>query len=839
MLRRLGQVFFTLLLLLVLMLVAAFTLVHVYQDQIVALFVEKANRYIKTPVRAEKISLSLWATFPHAAVTFDGVWIKESFDESEEPLATAGSIHCSFSLLDILRKEYRIREIYLKDAEVFLKIKPNGEVNYTIIEQPEEEASGQESMQFDLNSIRLEGVRLHYADRLNKQHYQLLAKRMRAQLGVAGPVYTIGLKGLLLTDSLMVDNDPYFKQQEVEVKSDFTYNNATGVLQLQPTNLLVQESDFWIEGSVGTEGPIQLDLKLEAKRTDFQTLAAILPPAYTDQFRNYRSKGNLWFLALAKGEMSEKETPALTVDFKAADASFYHPEYKQALEKIQLSGSYSNGAKRNNASSVLRVDKLEASLNGRPIRGSFTLSNFDDYYLAFSTNSELEAGSLLRFYPLEGIGNAAGLLRVKMDFKGRLADLKQSHTLKRIQASGEVVLQELGFRRMAAPYPFSGLNGSLIFRNQDLALSNLSGRAGSSHFVINGLFKNIFAYLLLDNQPIAIEADLQSDFLNLDELLADASAAETQQLKAGVPLGEADEKFYAFDIRPDLALYFNCKVKRLQFDRFKAKEVSGELVVDKGVAYIKEARLAAAGGRMWMDGQVDARRPKVVRVNGKARFNQIHSDSVFWLFHNFSQTFLTDRHLKGRVTADVTTTMEFDKKLRFQYDKLEVDASMLISNGQLRNFEPMQAMSVFIDEKRLADIQFSNISSSIRVRNETIYIPSTIIQSDITTLTLEGTHTFEQHIDYRVKVPLKAVLTGKRAQMPESAIRPEEGAAHLFLRIHGTTDDFKVAYDGQAVKEKIVTDIKKEKEELKDIIRNKGRKTEDVVKPEEEDYFDW
>src|SRR5690606_353990 len=123
-----------------------------------------------------------------------------------------------------------------------------------------------------------------------------------------------------------------------------------------------------------TQGPTQLDLTLEAKRTDFQTLAAILPPAFTESVRNYRSKGDLWLLASAKGELSDKETPELKVDFKAEGASFYHPDYKQALEKIQLSGSYSNGAKRAAVSSVLRVDRLEASLNGRPVRGSFTLS---------------------------------------------------------------------------------------------------------------------------------------------------------------------------------------------------------------------------------------------------------------------------------------------------------------------------------------------------------------------------------------------------------------------------------------------------------------------------------
>ncbi|MBW3545139.1 MAG: DUF3971 domain-containing protein, partial [Bacteroidetes bacterium] len=530
--------------------------------------------------------------------------------------------------------------------------------------------------------------------------------------------------------------------------------------------------------------------------------------------------------------------PAIQLDFTADKASFYHPEYKQALENIKLKGSYSNGNKQAAVSSVLRVDQLEATLKGRPVRGAFTLSNFDDYYLAFNTDAELDAPSLLAFYPIESISEAGGLLKVKMDFKGRLNDLKQSKTLNRIQAGGEVVLQDLKFLRQASPYPFNKLNGSLIFRNQDLALSNLSGMAGSSHFVLNGLFKNIFAYLLLEDQPIAIEADLQSDFLDLDELLADANAAEKQTLKATA--GEVEvEKYYAFDIRPYLNLYFNCQVRQLRFDRFKAGDVAGELVVEKGVAYVKGGRLKAAGGRMQVNGHIDARKPKDVSVTGKAHFEGINADSVFYIFHNFNQDFLVDRHLKGKVTADVNASMEFDKKLRFRYEKLVVESDMLVINGRLKDFEPMQALSAFISGQRLSDISFSNITSKVSVRNNTIYLPATVVASDITRVTIQGTHTFDQHIDYGIKVPLKAVLVGKREQMPASAVRPEAGAAHLFLRVKGTTSDYKISYDSYAVKEKIVTDLKQEKKELQETIRSKGRSQQEVVTPEEEDYFDW
>ena len=60
----------------------------------------------------------------------------------------------------------------------------------------------------------------------------------------------------------------------------------------------------------------------------------------------------------------------------------------------------------------------------------------------------------------------------------------------------------------------------------------------------------------------------------------------------------------------------------------------------------------------------------------------------------------------------------------------------------------------------------------------------------------------------------------------------------LFLQITGTTSEYYVSLDKQTVKQKIARDLKKEKAELKEIFRNKGKITEDVELAEEE-YFEW
>ncbi|MFN7233402.1 MAG: hypothetical protein ACK51D_05760, partial [Cyclobacteriaceae bacterium] len=57
-------------------------------------------------------------------------------------------------------------------------------------------------------------------------------------------------------------------------------------------------------------------------------------------------------------------------------------------------------------------------------------------------------------------------------------------------------------------------------------------------------------------------------------------------------------------------------------------------------------------------------------------------------------------------------------------------------------------------------------------------------------------------------------------------------------RITGTTDNYKVVYDKEAVKKKISADLKKEVQELKDAFKLKGQKKKKELELTTEE-FEW
>jgi len=356
-------------------------------------------------------------------------------------------------------------------------------------------------------------------------------------------------------------------------------------------------------------------------------------------------------------------------------------------------------------------------------------------------------------------------------------------------------------------------------------LSNVSGQLENSDFKLNGFFKNIITFLLFENQPIGIETDLKSDFLDLDQLFA-------------IGFGEGESENYRFSISPDLQLNFNCDVKRMKYKRFKPTDIKGDLLVKNQVAVSRNIAMRAMGGQLTLNGIVDAKNPKAIDVISSFKLNGLHADSIFYVFENFYQDFIQDKHLKGQVYADVEMEMVLNENLNLISPTLIADISATIKNGELNNFEPLQKLNKYLDDESLSRLRFADLKNEIHIENKTIYLPQMEVKNNATTIQVSGTHTFDQQIDYRVIAPLR----NKKKIDPDEAFGAIEedgtGKAKIFLKIAGTTDDYAISYDKEAVKKKIASDLKKEVQELKDAFKLKGQKKKKELELSDEE-FDW
>ncbi|SIQ65347.1 AsmA-like C-terminal region [Pontibacter lucknowensis] len=810
-------------------------LVYAYQDKIIALFVAEANKHITTKVDVGKISLSLFDKFPQVAVALDQVNVHEGIAESDSSLARAEKLYFTFSVFDIIRGKYDVKQLYLENGSIHVRVLKNGQANYHIIATDSSDSSG--DFAFNLEKINLSQVAVRYTD-LQLNHYiEADASQLVAAMAITNDEVALETKGNATISTIRIGESEYFKEKAVALHTALTINRVAHTIALKPSVVQVEGAAYEVGGQIAYGGTTELDLQLQGKDTNIQSLLSLLPQQITREYSQYRSEGDVFFKGTVQGKVSAKHNPEVAFEFGARNASFFHPDTKQKIEGLHLDGYFTNGSGKSSATSLLELKNLKGVLNKRPFEGSLTYRNFNNPYLAFSAKGMLDVGYVVSLLQLDEVKSGSGLADVRIAFAGNLKEFKARPGNSTLNTSGDITLHNVMLNLKEMPMPLKSLNGNFIFKKNDVAVSDFRGQLGDSDFVLNGMFRNVMAWLLLDRQRLLVEADFSSQYLDFDQLLSEElnTPADARQTSSGA---------YKFNISPDIAFDLSATIRQSKFRRFRGEHIKGEVKLRNQIVSSPNISFNAIGGNFAVRGNLDARNRDHIKVSTATKLSNMSVDSLFYVFENFGQSFISDKHLRGKLTANIVSDVYFDSQLNAKTDLMQAEIAATVRDGQLINFAPMQKMSAFVKRSELANMKFAELSNNFWIQQRTIFIPEMDIRSNLSAIpsvSISGTHTFDQDMDYRIKLPLsKGSRPDRDSVYGVVADDPDAGNSSLFLTLRGKESDFKLAYDNERVREKIKTDLKQEGQELKDLLRGKKPvKQEKKVELQEGEYFDF
>ncbi|NEM96269.1 AsmA-like C-terminal region-containing protein [Pontibacter burrus] len=813
----------------------AFVLVYTYQDKIISLFVTEANKHIDTKVEVGTISLSLFDKFPQVAVSLDQVNVVEAMPESEEPLGKLSKLYFTFSIWDVLRGKYNVNELYLEDGAIYVKVLKDGSVNYNIL-KADTTATEDSDFAFNLQHISLNRVTLHYTDQQQNQSYEADAHQLQAALTIAPETITIKANGDATINTIKLNSGEYFKEKRVNLQTSLAIDRNNKQIKLEPSVVKVENAAYDVAGTINYAQTTELDLKLEGKNTSIQSMLSLLPQHITKEFSQYRSDGDVYFNGVIKGKASSKHNPEVTFSFGCRNATFYHPDVKQRLEKLSFEGSFTNGDRQTASTSELVLRNLKGSLNNRPFSGNLSYKNFKNPTIAFDVEGKVDVAYVLGLLQLEQVPGGSGLADVKIAFAGNFNEFKAKPGNNTVNTSGDITLHNVSLNLRDLPLPVTGMHGNFMFKRNNVAVSDFKGKLGDSDFVLNGMFNNVMAWLLLDNQRLMVDADFSSNYLNFDQLLSEKQNTPASARKS--------ESGYRLEVSPNMAFNLEASVKKMKFRRFKGENIKGAVTLRNQVITSPNISFKAVGGDFAVRGSMDARQRNHIKVSTASKLNNMSVDSLFYVFENFNQNFIVDRQLRGSLTANIISDVYLDSQLNPKTNLLQAEIEAVIRNGQLINFTPMQKLSVFVKRSELANMKFSELRNNFYIQERTIYIPEMDIRTNLSPLpsvSISGMHTFDQDMDYKIKMPVfQKRRPDKDSFFGVVAEDPNAGNSMLFLTLKGKENNFKLAYDDDRVRAKIKDDLKQEGQEIKQLLKGKKPvKKEKTVELAEGEYFDF
>lgn len=808
--------FFGLLLLFLLLISGGFIIGFFYGDEVKAYVIQQLNSQLKTQVVVDphNIQFSVIKNFPSASVEFKHVLAFDAITgkDKKDTLFSAGSISLQFNIMDIFHKNYKIRKLYLADVVVKIKIYKNGKDNYHF--RKSTQGNGSDNLSFVLDKIRLKNISVQYADKQNKQFHRLTISKGSLSGKFADEKYDMQTDLQLYVNRISSDSTTFLKDKTSELHTDLSIDNKSHTYSIQNGKLKLADLNFGLNGNISQpDSTTAFDLKLKGEDLDIRSVLSLMPNKYKDKIEDYSSDGNFYFEASIKGKYTKTESPVITSRFGIENGDIRQNKSDLAFKHVQLRGEYSNIG-----NSKLSIDDFSGKLDEGTLNGHFSIVNFSNPYINLGLNADMNLANFQKFMQIDTIESLEGRAVANLTFKGKLPEGKSGKTfvgedLKNATTSGNLELSNMSMRFKNSKNTFDSIQGTFLFDNSDIAVNEFRGNISGSDFALKGFLRNILPYVFLDNEDLTIEAQFNSNKIDLNDLLVDDDKTTKR------------DTVYELKFSEHLHLNLNSHIKELHFRHFSAKDLKGQIVLEEKRMIIDPISFEAMDGKVNGSGIIDGSRENRIIISCTASLEKVNINKLFVELGNFGQSTLTDKNIKGFLTAEIQYSSEWSSKLKPRLDKVRATADIKIEKGEILNFEPLKAFSKFINVKDLENIKFATLENQIEIKDQTIFIPKMDIKNSALNLTCSGKHTFDNGIDYHIQLLMRELLAKKASKAKKEneefgEVEDDGLSRSLFISMSGTVDDPIIKYDKKGMVQKIKDDIKKEKQNLKSMLHD-------------------
>lgn len=802
-------------------------LVFVYEDEVKQAVIEELNKSLKSEVKIDpkNIDLTFIKSFPKCAIDFKEVLIMEAIEKKErDTLIFADQILLMFNLKDIWNKNYTINKIEISKANCNLYIDKKGRPNYIFWKSPEKSTT--DKVNFKLEQIVLNEIGLKYKNAQNKVKFNVHFTNSDFSGNFGDEKFTLETKGKAELDILTVNKSNLIKNKKI--KYDLEFQIAGNDYNINKAEIALNEMYFALDGNCRITDSIEkADVHFNGKNLDVASLISLLPEKYASRMSDYSSSGEFY----SNGNISYKagvET-LLKAEFGLKDATVTYKVNNTRLDNLSLKGNLDI----NEEGSFLNLQNISAQMGKNSITGACALNNFSDPYIQLNASLNTDLQELNSFWPIDTLEYVSGNVQLTANLKGKISEIKKSAFSNEVIANGSASLKEIKTKIKGKENEINISSGAFEMANRSVRVTDFKLIIGKTDIELNGELPGFVNYLLDDNHPLVINANLKSNNIVLEEVLYG---------------GQSNSDSKQVNISSNLNFKLLANIGSLSFSKFSAQNIIGEIVVADQKILVNDLSLNAMDGKAQLSAVADAS-GDAINIRAVSDLNKINISKLFYQCNNFGQSTLNENHLAGFTTATLNFSGTWDKQLKANLESINANGVLTIEQGRLVDFKPLLSLSKYVEVSELKDIKFQALQSNFEIKNQIISIPKTIIKNSAMNIELWGTHSFKNDIDYHIKLSLSELLANKKRankQLDEELAFQEndpDNRRSVFIVMSGKIDNPTIRYDRKGLKQKIREDLKEEKHTLKQILKEEfGLFKKDSVlnksdKPKAEEKF--
>ncbi len=793
-------------------------IVVVYKEDIILLLKEEVNKKIKTKLEVDKIDLKLIKGFPNISIDFQGVKFYSAF--KDKILLESKNVYFVLNIFDLYNQRIVVERLEIIEAKINIAINKEGARNFDVFVKNDSLNSTIKSL--NLNSVLLKNVEISNIDDVKQIKDGYFIESLHGSLNVNEETINVEV----LSDFRLTSTN--LTQFNWLVNKKISLNAKSSVIgdriYIHPSTVAIQKVNFSLEGIVGFKNNHTISLAIKSTNLEYNNLISILPRDIRKKLAPYQGEGLISFNSTIEGDLSGKNWPSLKGQLKFSDFNIQHNAIIPPLENINLQGAITIKNLGNLSSARLEIKKLSASIAEKDLEVSMVWEDFVNPKIKGSIKGSFNVPWVISFLELDELPMEDSNGEVYVDILGEV-NLLSTYKVKNNNFTGKLLFKNVAIKDLYG-LPLDSLNGKVVFNNNKVEVERLGFNYGQSNLLFNGSVK----FPENNTKRLYSKLSVESDFVNLNEIIAVlTTSSDSTKETSYAP---------AFKYSVNLDLY----VKSLEFLKFYGKKLKVSLSFNEKIINVHRAFAEAMGGELELKGTMSQQFNGDYYLKATTQTRHVNIDSLFYVFGNFKQSFITSEAIKGKLDAHIYAHMYFDHNWNFKRKLLYSEALLSVKDGELINFEPVMSLSAYLNEEgeNLVKLKFSNLENHIIVSEDTVFISEMYVGTNVRNIKVGGYHTLNQHIDYRLAVPVVNDNKDKDEQFGKVK-KDRKGYLYFPFRVYGTTSEYKVVYDLKTASSNLIKGVKKEIKGLGDIFigKQKDEIPQDSLKLEDDEFFDW
>ena len=802
----LKRIFISLFALVALLFSALVLAVTVYEDEIVTYALQTVQHNLKTKSSIGEADLTLWNNFPSVSIRFKDVYVEEN-SRASDTLLFAKELYLSFDIIDLFSGNYNIDEIEAKEGSLNMRVNSKGQMNWDVW-KPDTSSNPTEKFKINLEDIIGENITYLYEDEQEKTFVDVKLKELKASGNFNEKQFLLDIETEAHMNVLYTGETEMLRKRNIGLDSKMQVNLDKNTFVIQTAELLLEEVPLNVTGSLDYGEHPSIDLHIAETELELKEGILLLPNAMQVQLRPYAPSGNAHFNFDMSGPF---ENLSIASKFSVNGGELVEINSGVELHAIDLNANYIS---KGGMDSVT-ISNFQSQLGMGSLSCNGSIRDLNDPVLNLSVSAETNLKEVKGFFGWDSLSVCDGQVSAQTFIRGKIAFQEADSTFdwSQLNLNGRAKVTDGSFQWANSKGLFKNTNGVFLLNGSDARVEQLNFNLNDNNCSFSGDFNSVIPYLTTDNSTLNINANLYSNKLDLEKLLT-ATGNNKSDMKLALPTS--------------IQLHLTTQIDQFLFKSFNASNIKGTIDYANGNLKISPLQLDLANGNVVADFSLFPASNGQFGVTCDGGLSNIDIQKVFGLFDDFGQSYLTRNNIKGKATIlfDFQTSLGSD--LLVILNSIKSDLQVNIENGELNDVSSFQYMITYIKgnkwiaplvkedafAEKLRQIKFSTLQNSIHIENSIVTFPLMDIESSAMSITMEGTHSFENVLDYRLGFDLKEVL------LNASSTAGEKSGRQIYLYMRGPIDNLEFGLDKDALRSDRVSAKLIQKEKLSRIFTN-------------------